>query len=235
MSRTSEARSLPALPQQSARPITDDSYWASRELLATSGLGFPHAELVHSAVQAVAAGGRAGFPVVLKAMGLLHKSDAGGVALGLKDAAALTKAFGDMDGRLHAPAYTVEAMADLRNAVELIAGVQLDPRFGPVVMVGLGGVLTEVLRDVAFALAPVDAATARRMLESLRTAAVLHGVRGKPAVDVAAAAEAIARISKVAVEHPEIRELEVNPLLVTPTAAMALDARIVLAQTATRA
>ena len=113
----------------------------------------------------------------------------------------------------------------------------IDPQDVPALMglamVGLGGVLTEVLGDVAFALAPVDRGTARQMLESLRTAAVLHGVRGKPAVDIDAAAEAIAAISTLAVAHPEISELEVNPLLVTTTGATGLDARIVLTEPTT--
>jgi len=119
-------------------------------------------------------------------------------------------------------------MANLRNGVELIVGVQRDPRFGPVAMVGLGGIYTEVLADVAFALAPVDADTGRGMLENLRAAALLRGVRGRPPVDLTAAGQAIAAITATAAAHPEITELEINPLLVTPDGALGLDARIVL-------
>jgi acetate---CoA ligase (ADP-forming) len=113
--------------------------------------------------------------------------------------------------------------------VELIVGTRWDPRFGPIALVGLGGVYTEVLRDVATALGPVDASEAERMLMSLRSAPLLRGARGRPPVDVAAAADAIARLSRVAAAHPEIAELEVNPLLVTADGAMGLDARVVLA------
>ena len=215
-----------------AEPAAGDGYWDARALLGDAGVAFPHAELVDSVDAAVAAADRAGYPVVLKAMGLLHKSDAGGVALGLADAAALRAAYIDMDGRLAAPGYCVEAMADLSAGVELIVGVQTDPRFGPVAMVGLGGVMTEVLEDVSFALAPVDEPTARQMLASLRAAAILHGVRGRPAVSIDAAAAAIATITRAAAAHPEISELEVNPLLVTPDAALGLDARIVLHRSA---
>ena len=133
-----------------------------------------------------------------------------------------------MQDALTPPGYCVESMADLRNGIELIVGVQRDPRFGPVAMVGLGGIYTEVLKDVAFALAPVDTDTARGMLENLRAAALLRGVRGRPPVDLAAAAEAIAAITETATTHPEITELEINPLLVTPEGALGLDARIVL-------
>jgi acyl-CoA synthetase (NDP forming) len=133
-----------------------------------------------------------------------------------------------MDASLGASAYCVEAMADLSEGVELIVGVQTDPRFGPVAMVGLGGIFTEVLADVSFALAPVDAETARGLLDNLRASALLRGVRGRPPIDLDAAADAVAAITAVATAHPEIAELEINPLLVTPKQALGLDARIVL-------
>jgi len=129
--------------------------------------------------------------------------------------------------RLDPPAVTVEAMADLSSGVEVIVGVQTDERFGPVVMVGLGGVLTEVLSDVAFALAPLSEATAERLLRSLHGSALLDGVRGRPAVDVSALARLVADVADVAAAHPEIAELEVNPVLVTPDGVVALDARAV--------
>jgi acetate---CoA ligase (ADP-forming) len=118
-------------------------------------------------------------------------------------------------------------MANLNGGVELIAGARWDPRFGPTVLVGMGGTATEVLRDVQLALAPVDEAEATRLLERLRTAPLLGEHRGRPAVDVSAAARAVARLSEYAAAHPEIAELEINPLLVTPSGATALDARIV--------
>ena len=118
-------------------------------------------------------------------------------------------------------------MADLSSGVEVIVGVQTDERFGPVVMVGLGGVLTEVLSDVAFALAPLSEATAERLLRSLHGSALLDGVRGRPAVDVSALARLVADVADVAAAHPEIAELEVNPVLVTPDGVVALDARAV--------
>ncbi|TWS24291.1 CoA-binding protein [Tsukamurella sputi] len=221
-------RDVPRLPSESAAPVTTADYWNDRRLLAAAGVRFPAAALVTGADDAVANADEIGYPVVVKAMGLLHKSDSGGVALGLADAAAVRAAVDRMDRDLQPPAYVVEAMADLKAGVELIVGVQRDPRFGPVLMVGLGGVFTEVLGDTAFALAPVDADTARGLLESLRCAALLRGVRGRPAVDVAAAARLIATVSEVAVAHPEISELEVNPVLATADGALALDVRVVL-------
>ncbi len=227
--RATEPRTIsPPVAGREAVPLADDGYWVSRALLADSGVSFPYAELVDSVPTALEAAKRAGYPVVLKAMGLLHKSDSGGVALRLAGPEELTAAFEEMHKRVAVSSYCVEAMAQLHDSVELIVGVQTDPRFGSVAMVGLGGILTEVLKDVSFALAPVDAATARGMLESLRSAAILQGVRGRPGIDLDAAAVAIVKITGVAAAHPEIGELEVNPLLASPSGTLGLDARVIL-------
>jgi succinyl-CoA synthetase beta subunit len=134
-----------------------------------------------------------------------------------------------MLARLAPSALTVECMAPVADGVEVIVGCRQDPRFGPVVLVGLGGVYTEILKDAAVALAPVEADQAERLLASLRGASLLYGARGRPRLDVGAAARVAAALSRFAAAHPEVAEVEVNPLLVTPTAAVALDARIVLA------
>lgn len=227
--RTVTPRSLPQLPGRAHTPVASAGYWDARELFRAAGVVFPGARLVADAAEAVAAADGIGYPVVLKAMGLLHKSDSGGVALGLTGPDDLADAVTRMQENLDPTGFCVEAMADTADGVELIVGVQRDPRFGPVAMVGLGGVYTEVLADVAFALAPVDVDTARGLLENLRAAALLHGVRGRSPVDLDSAAAAIATISEVAVAHPEIAELEINPLLATPEGSLGLDARIVLA------
>ncbi|MFI0809223.1 acetate--CoA ligase family protein [Streptomyces echinatus] len=212
-----------------AAPIRETGYLETRRALEAAGLAFPAAREIHDETELLAAAAEFTGPYVLKALHLLHKSDAGGVALNLADAAELLGAFRDMHARLGAPSYSVEAMADLSDGIELIVGVNRDPRFGPVAMVGLGGVLAEALRDVAFSLAPVPAGRAESLLRGLRTAALLDGVRGKPAVDVAAAAAAVETITTFAAGHPEIAEIEVNPLLVRPQGVLALDSRAVLA------
>ncbi|WP_327327676.1 acetate--CoA ligase family protein [Streptomyces sp. NBC_01210] len=211
-----------------AAPLRDAGYHGVRGLLSAAGVPFPPAREITDEAGLLAAAEEFAGPYVLKALHVLHKSDAGGVALRLADRHALTAAYRDMRARLGAPSYSVEAMADLTDGVELIVGVNRDPQFGPVAMVGLGGVLTETLHDVAFSLAPVPARRAGHLLRGLRTAALLAGVRGRPAVDVAAAAAVIERITAVAAAHPEIAELEVNPLLVRPDGVLALDARAVL-------
>jgi acetate---CoA ligase (ADP-forming) len=222
------ASGVPSLPP-AAPPITGDGYAEARELLAAGGLPFVPAQTVTSAAEAARAAAELGYPVVLKALGLLHKSDVGGVVLGLRDQDELARAVDDLVARLGPSAFSVERMAPLNEGVELLVGARWDRRFGPVVLVGLGGLYTEILRDTAVALAPVEETEAERMLLSLRAAPLLRGARGRAPVDSAAAADAIVRLSHVAAGHPEIAELEVNPLLVTPDGALGLDARLVLA------
>jgi acyl-CoA synthetase (NDP forming) len=219
------------VPQEPAPapPITADGYFASRELLADGGVAFASARRATSVDEARAAAADLGYPVALKALGQLHKSDAGGVALGLADDDAVVAAAADMGERLAPTGYSVERMAATAGGVELIVGARRDPRFGPLVLVGLGGSYTELLHDVRLALAPAGADELEELLLSLRGAGVLTGARGRAAVDVRAAAEAAAALSRVAAAHPEIAEIEINPLLVTAAGAVGLDARIVLA------
>jgi len=212
-----------------ATPLADTSYDAVRALLAGAGVGFVPSRVVHhlDALRRALAEPEMSFPVVLKVVGSLHKSDAGGVVLGLPDATAAEDAYLDLVARLAPPAVSVEVMADLDGGVELIVGCLRDPRFGPVVMVGLGGVFAEVLGDTAVALAPVSSDGARTLLTSLRGAPLLAGARGRAPVDLDVLADLVARVSAVAAAHPELAELEVNPVLATPSGALALDARAV--------
>ena len=182
---------------------------------------------VYAAIESAAAASELGFPIVLKALGMVHKSDAGGVVVGIASESELAAAVADLEARLHPLAYSVERMAPLDDGVELIVGARRDPRFGPVAAVGIGGLFTEVFADVAVGLAPIDQAEVERMLGSLRGAALLRGVRGRPACDVAAAARAAVALSRVAAARPDIAEIEINPLLVTPAGAVALDARVI--------
>ena len=222
-----DSHEVPALPEPD-EPVLDPGYQAARALLAAGGVPFVAQRTVHTAAAAQDAAAEIGYPVALKALGAVHKSDSGGVRLGLADAEALSAAFADVEARLHLDALSVEAMAPLDRGVELLIGARWDARFGPVALVGLGGVYAEVLRDVAVALAPVTAAQAAAMLRKLRAFPVLDGARGRDALDVDAAADALSALSTVAAAHPEIGELEVNPLLVLPDGALGLDARIVL-------
>ena len=216
-------RGVPELPQPVDGP-RPDGYWESRDLLASAGIEFPPARRVGDVDEARVAAASLGYPVVVKALGLLHKSDAGGVALGIEDEQALAESLARL-ATLSAEGYSVERMAPVGAGVELIAGSIQDARFGPVVLVGVGGVYAELLDDTAVALAPVDATQAEELIRSLRGSAILVGARGRPLMDVAAAAEAVAALSRLAASRPDLGEIEINPLLVTPDGALALDAR----------
>jgi acyl-CoA synthetase (NDP forming) len=222
----SEAAGVPDLPQ-AADPVDTTGYREVRELLEAAGIAFADARPATDEAEALSAAAELGYPVVLKALGQLHKSDAGGVAVGIPDAAALERELSRM-ATLSPSGYSVERRAPLELGIELIVGARRDPRFGPVTLVGMGGLYTELLSDVSVALAPVDESGAERLLQSLRAAPLLTGARGRSQLDVRAAARAAAALSRVAAEHPEIDELEINPLLVLPEGAVGLDARMVL-------
>jgi acyl-CoA synthetase (NDP forming) len=214
------------LPDPETEPF-EPSYFGARELLSAAGVPFVEALRVETREEALRAADGVGYPVVLKALGLLHKSDAGGVRVGITDEESLAGAFDDMAARLAPPEFSVEAMAPLSEGVELIIGARRDSRFGPVAMVGMGGIYAELLADVAQALAPVTQEQAAELIQSLHGAAVLRGARGRAPVSVPAAASALVSLARLATARPEIAEIEVNPLLVTPHGALALDARII--------
>jgi acyl-CoA synthetase (NDP forming) len=214
-----------------APAVQGDGFQAARALLAGAGITFIAARIVATAGQAAAAAAELGYPIVLKALGQTHKSDAGGVVLGIADESELAVAYDALRRRLAPAAWSVERMAPLSDGVELLIGARWDARFGPVALAGAGGIYAEILRDTSVALAPLDEARAEAMLRSLRVAPLLTGARGRPLLHVGAAARALAALSRVAAAHPELAELEINPLLVTPVEAIALDARLIRAST----
>ena len=223
-------RAIPRLPAPASPPLEQSGYTAARTALAAAGIPFGKSHSVRSREQALAAAAAIGYPVVLKALGMLHKSDAGGVVVGLRDEAALLAAVDDVVARLAPPELAVERAEDTTAGFELIVGARRDARFGPLVLVGAGGVHAELLADTAVALAPVDEREAGELLRSLRCAPLLMGARGRPPLALDAAARVVAALSRFAAERPEVAEVEVNPLLVRSADAIALDARIVLEQ-----
>ena len=227
-----QVRSDPIDLPPSGRPTPSVDYVAARSALSDAGIAFPRSAIVKSEqdLDDLLSSAAIGFPLVMKAMGLLHKSDAGGVVLDIADEVRARAVFADLVRRLQPSVVSVEQMVDHEGAVEVIVGSTWDPRFGPVLMVGLGGVLAEVMEDVAFALAPVTHATASRLLHSLRGAPLLTGVRGRAPIDMSALVDVVVAVSEAASRHPDWVEVEVNPVIATPTGAVAVDARIIPAQ-----
>jgi acetyl coenzyme A synthetase (ADP forming)-like protein len=162
-----------------------------------------------------------GFPVVMKVVSpqILHKTDVGGVVLGIRSARALTRAYEDMmtNVRRRMPAaeiYGVGIQKMVPEGRELITGIVKDPQFGPMVMVGLGGIYVEAFKDVVFRLAPLTPAEAARMLRELHAFRLLEGLRGEKPADVEAVEDVLLRASQLAVENPVLAEMDINPLMV---------------------
>jgi acetyltransferase len=208
----------------------------SKALLAAYGIPTVPTRVARSEDEALAAAESLGFPVVLKLHSetITHKSDVGGVALDLRDAVAVRGAFRGIEaavtraaGRQHFLGVTVQPMIR-RDGYELIVGSSVDPQFGPVLLFGAGGTLVEVNKDRALGLPPLTTTLARRMIERTRIARALAGIRGQRPVDQAALERLLVTFSQMIVEHPAIREADINPLLAGPSGLVALDARVVL-------
>jgi acetyltransferase len=197
------------------------------KLLHGVGIATVAGEVCASAAAAAEAAGRLGFPVVVKVVHpqLVHKSDAGGVRTGVGDAAAVRVAAGELLALADGARVLVQRQAE---GLEVVVGGLRHAGFGAVVMAGLGGVLVEVLGDVVFALAPLDEREALRRLRGLRGWAVLAGARGREPVDAGALARTVVAAGELLVAHPEIVELDLNPLFATAGGCVAADWRIVV-------
>jgi acyl-CoA synthetase (NDP forming) len=200
---------------------------AARDLLARAGIPVIETTLCASPSAAAAAARRLGYPVVAKVAHpeLTHKTDAGGVRLGLGTAAAVRRAARDLLALANGAGVLVQPQG---RGVELVVGGVRDPQFGPVVLAGLGGILVEARDDVALAVAPVDEAAAIALLRSLRGSAVLDGLRGQPAVDLPAVARVIVRVGRLLAGAPEILDLDLNPVLAGDWGCVAVDWRILV-------
>ena len=210
----------------------------ARQIAAACGIALPAGTFAPDEDAAVAAAAEIGYPVAVKISSddILHKSDAGGVKVGLKDEGSVRQAFRDVMSS--ARAYKEDARLDgvlvqqmAPKGREVIVGVNRDPQFGPVIMFGLGGVYVEVLKDVTFRVAPVTLEEAQAMIGEIRTARILGAFRGEPAADVDALAECVTRVSQLALDFPELSECDLNPLRVYPEGqgVMAVDVRFGLA------
>jgi len=192
-------------------------------LLADYGIPVARTRAAGTAEAALAAAAGIGYPVVLKTAepGIAHKSDAGGVVLGIRDPAGLTAAYTDLAARL-GPRVLVSEMAG--PGTELSAGIVADPDLGPLVVVGAGGVLVEHLADRAVALPPIHDGQARRMLSRLRVAALLAGFRGQLPADLDAVVRTVTAVSTIACElGGELAALDINPLICGPSGVVAVD------------
>ena len=218
--------------QTNHKVITEE---LSKSILKTYGIKVPPFALVTSAEEAVKQAKKIGFPLVMKVVSpqILHKTDVGGVKVGLDNVNDVKKTFKDMYGRLskkkgvEVKGILLEKMVP--KGVELIVGIQNDPQFGPVIMVGLGGIMTEVMKDVAFRLLPITTSDAKSMLNELKGSALLKGFRGSEPIDTNMVAKMLVQIGKLGVENADyINSVDFNPVVVYPKSHFVVDAKIIL-------
>jgi acyl-CoA synthetase (NDP forming) len=249
-SRMQEIRSAEPTPifevnQKAVRKLIDHARSEKRDLLLSESMdvlghyGIPTALGVSASTmeEARAAAEQMGYPVAIKVISeqISHKSDVGGVQLNLRNGPAVEAAFEDMLKRIHQSypeakidGVLVQPMAT--GGQELILGGRQDPNFGPVVLIGLGGIFVEVLEEVSLRVAPITPKEAREMIDELRGAPILKGARGHKPSDLQSVSEALLRLSQLLIDFPDIRELDINPLRVFQenNGCRALDARIML-------
>jgi acetyltransferase len=212
----------------------------ARQILTAYGLKIPESKLAADPDEAVEIANEIGYPVVLKIASpdILHKTDVGGVKIGLESAEQVQDAFELMFYRAqrylpqaHLWGCLVQEMVP-PGGLEVLIGMNRDPQFGPLVTFGLGGIYVETLKDVTFRIAPFSVQSAEKMLSEIRAHAILDGVRGEPPVDKAAIIDVLLRIAQLVQDFPEIVELDINPLMVYPKSqgAIAIDMRLVLSK-----
>jgi acetyltransferase len=232
------ARAAALLGSAADRGIDALAESEAREVIAAYGFRGPRSARASSASEASDAAEQIGYPVVLKIISpqILHKSDVGGVRVGLANREAIHEAYAQMVARAgaaapHASIDGVLVQEQVTGGREVILGMARDPQFGPLLMFGLGGIYVEVLKDVAFRIAPLAGAEAEAMIREVRAFPILQGVRGEAPADLAALVQDILRLSQLVTDFPEISEIDINPLFVKPAGegTVALDARIRLA------
>jgi acetyltransferase len=230
-----QAEALIQAVRKSGRTLLDEV--ESKRLLATYGIPTTRMELTPDADSAALLAESIGYPVVLKihSQTITHKTDVGGVKLGLKSADEVKAAFAEIResvvkkaGSEHFQGVTVQPMVKLKDAYEIIVGASPDPQFGPVLLFGSGGQLVEVYKDRALALPPLNATLARRMMDQTKIYKALKGVRGRAPVDMGALEQLLVRFSRLVVEQRWIKEIDINPLLASPDGLVALDARVLV-------
>lgn len=205
------------------------------QLLEEYGIPYPTHGFARDAKEAGRIAEELGFPVVLKVVSpeVLHKSDAGGVLVGLEDSASVRQGYSEVVDRVRSlvPGAQIEGLLVCKQApegLEVIVGALEDETFGSTVMFGLGGIFAEVLRDVSFRVAPLHRRDAEEMIREVQGYPLLSGARGQASLDLEALIDLLLSVSRLVTEHRETRELDVNPVRVYEHGLLALDARMVM-------
>ena len=220
--KSSKEKPLAAASIRKARTLLNKSVneQSVRAILSLFGLPLHRAELAKNISEAEKIAARIGYPLAVKVVSeqVLHKSDVGGVVVDVKNDAELEKAMSKIESNIHraAPKAGIDGylIGEMVSGTQLIVGIKRDVQFGPVIMLGLGGIYTEVFKDVVFRVAPVGAAEAQKMLSELKIYPIIKGARGQKPLDEAALIDLIVKLSELSLALPEIKEIDLNPVMV---------------------
>ncbi|NPA47191.1 MAG: acetyl-CoA synthetase [Thermococci archaeon] len=232
MNRVEKAKEIIEKAKKEGRPLVEPE---AKEILRLYEVPVPDFKVARNEEEAVKFSKEIGYPVVMKIVSpqIIHKSDAGGVKINIKNDEEARKAFREI--MENAKKYKPDA--DLWGVIiyrmlplgkEVIIGMIRDPQFGPAIMFGLGGIFVEILKDVSFRVAPVTKEEALEMIKEIKAYPILAGARGEKPVDIDALADMIVKIGDMATELPEIKELDINPIFAYEDSAVAVDARMLL-------
>jgi acyl-CoA synthetase (NDP forming) len=207
----------------------------SKQLVAEAGIPVVETKLAKTKAEAISISKKMGFPVVLKIVSpdIIHKSDIGGVKLGLANATQVGKAYTEImaaakKANKKADIHGISVQKMARPGVEVIMGMSKDAQFGPVLMFGLGGVFVEVLKDVAFRIVPLNRRDASQMIREIKGYPLLEGYRGQEPANITALEDLLLKLSDFVDKNPKIKEMDLNPIFAYKDGALAVDARVIL-------
>ncbi len=209
----------------------------AKEVIRSYGIPTTNFKVAKTPDEAAKYAEEIGYPVVLKIVSpdIIHKSDAGGVKVNLKNKNEVIKAYNE----IHENVKKYKSDAKITGILvqefcpegrEVIVGMAKDPQFGPALMFGLGGIFVEVLKDVSFRVAPITRYDAEEMIKEIKAYPILQGIRGQPPADIEALIDILLKVSTLVIDHPEIDQLDLNPIFAYPKGAKAVDARIILSK-----
>jgi len=206
------------------------SEYESKEFLKSYGIPATRESLVHTREECTKAAHAIGYPLVLKACSpqLAHKTEKGLVRLDLRSNQELILAFDDLTSRMEGNEKSILVQELIKGTRELVAGMTRDPQFGPCVMFGLGGIFTEILKDIAFRVAPLEKRDALDMTQEIKAHKILGAVRGMPAADMDLLCDILVKVGEIGLENESIQEIDINPMILSGAKPVAVDALIVL-------
>ena len=220
------------IAKKEKRPLLETE---AKELLREYKIPFPAFKLIKSEEEISGLAEEINFPIVMKIVSpdIIHKSDAGGVKVGIKDEEEAIAAYQKIISKAkeynkEAQIYGVITYSMIPQTTEVIIGMMEDPHFGSVIMFGLGGIFVEVLKDVSFRIIPLEERDAEEMITEIKGYEILKGIRGEPPRDIQAIEEVLMKVSKLTTENPEINEIDLNPIFVFEKGLQVIDARMIL-------